>query len=565
MALHLGDALRPHRGTVLVLAVLAEVVVLGGLVALRGEDAAVAVAVSFMALTAVVAGTLAGARVGVVVALAGGAIFYLTVADLGSDASPLATAVSAGIWVLAALVSGVIAEALREQVTQQEVATVALTAARTAGKTAERLLAATASFHGGDSLEDVADDVCRTAVGFFGCDSATVLLAEEATLRRLAGSAQPAAAGSGRLSLADHPGLTRLVALRRPAFFGDPTSTTDLDADVAQSLASVLPAGALVFVPVRPGEEPLGLLALAWPEKRARPDDESMAVMQRFSDQAAIALLEARRAEARSEVARLHATLEAGLLPTMPLDHPDLEIATAYRPGEDRLLLGGDFYDVLPLSDGRLALIVGDVSGHGPQAAALGARLRAGWQALTLSGATPTTILGSLEEVVVAQGDSELLATVVLAWIDPATRSAALMCAGHPPPLLLSRTVHRVHLRPDLPLGVQRNAKPRTTTVRLPRQWTLLFYTDGLIEGLAAPASRERYGEERLMALLDSVVGTRFDAATLDGLLGIVEKANGGAFGDDVAVVAVSTRREVDRRRRRAPSGSGGTEVTTRP
>ena len=538
-----GEALRPHRWAVLAFSILAESVVLGSLVALRTEDAALGIAVSFMALAAVVAGTLAGPLVGALAALAGGAIFFVTVADLGADTSALATAISTTIWLLAALLSGIIAEALREQVAQREEATVALTRSEAAGQTAEHLLAATTSFHGGESLRAVADDICTTALGFFACESAAILVVEEQALRLIGVALRELAAGEARFALADHPGLVRLLKLRRPAFLGDASTIATLGQDVSQAVASLGLGGAVVFAPVRPGEDPLGLLVLGWPQATERPDRERLAVIQRFSDQAAIALLEARRAEARSEAARLHATLEAGLLPTMPVDHPALEIVAAYRPGEDRLLLGGDFYDVLSLPDGRLALIVGDVSGHGPQAAALGARLRAGWQALTLSGAGATTIMNSLEGVLAAQGSTELLATVVLAWIDPAARSAALLCAGHPPPLLLGRGVHRIGLRQYLPLGVEPDRRARSTTVKLPRAWTLLFYTDGLIEGRATPGSSERFGEERLIARLEHEAARHFDSAALERILLEIEAANGAAFGDDVAVVAVCQRR----------------------
>jgi serine phosphatase RsbU (regulator of sigma subunit) len=540
----LGETLRPHRWLVLIFSVLAESAVLGGLTALHTEDAALGIAVSFMVLTAVVGGTLAGPLVGALAALAGGAIFFTTVANFGADTSPLATGVSTAIWVLAALVSGVIAEALGEQVARREEASVALTRAQAVSQTAERLLAVTASFHGGETLRAVADDICQTALGFFSCKSAVVLLVEEAALLTLAGAPYAAtSAKAGRFSFADHPDLARLVTLKRPAFYVDVPAADGLGHNVTATLASLLPNDAVVFVPVRPGEEPLALLALGWNRGDERPDDERLAVMQRFSDQAAIALLEARRAQARSEAARLHATLEASLLPTMPVDHSALEIVTAYRPGEDRLLLGGDFYDVLPLPDGRLALIVGDVSGHGPHAAALGARLRAGWQALILSGAAASTIVNSLEEVVAAQGRCELFATVMLAWIDPASNSAALLSAGHPPPLMVGRKVYRVRLQSYLPLGVENGGHHRPTTIKLPHDWTLLFYTDGLIEGRAAPGSPERYGEQRLIRLLQQDPGRRFDEAALERVLVEIEAVNGAAFSDDVAVVAVSEKR----------------------
>ena len=93
-----GEALRPHRWAVLFLAVLTELVVLASLGLAHGEDAALAVAVSFMVLAAVAAGTLAGPSVGAAAALVGGAIFYATVAHFGTDQSFLATAASTAIW-----------------------------------------------------------------------------------------------------------------------------------------------------------------------------------------------------------------------------------------------------------------------------------------------------------------------------------------------------------------------------------------------------------------------------------------------------------------------------------
>jgi len=538
-----GEALRPHRWAVLFLAVLTELVVLASLGLAHDEDAALAVAVSFMVLAAVAAGALAGPSVGAAAALVGGAIFYATVAHFGTDQSFLATAASMAIWMLAGLLSGIIAEALREQVIKREEASVALTQAQAVRQTAEHLLEATAAFHRGESPRQVANDICRAALSAFECVSAALTLVEEASLRTVA-TAPPAPLGTGRrVSLDDHPILARLIALERPTFYAEAPSTEALAAGATTSLTSLLPEGAVAYVPVRSGGEPLALLTLAWDQGTERPDDESPAVMQRFADQAAVAMLEAWRAQAHAEAERLHATLEASLLPVMPIAHSALEIVTAYRPGEDRLLLGGDFYDVMPLPDGHLALILGDVAGHGPSAAALGARLRAGWQALTLSGAAPSAILNSLTRMVAAQPPLELFATVVLAWIDPAARSAALLSAGHPPPLLLlSSAVQPIHLPAHLPLGLDEGSRLRPTTVKLPPGWTLFFYTDGLIEGRVAPGSPQRYGEDRLARRLQEDAAG-FDAAALQRVLADVETANGAAFADDVAVVAVSEKR----------------------
>ena len=254
--------------------------------------------------------------------------------------------------------------------------------------------------------------------------------------------------------------------------------------------------------------------------------------------EAAVGLAAAQAAEqSYTEIGRLHASLEKSLLPRLPVAHPTLSVLTAYRPSEARLQLGGDFFDVLPLPDGSLALIIGDVAGHGPDAAALGALLRAGWQALTLSDASPYTTLQSLDRMVSEGGFSEeMFVTACLARIDQASGRASLLCAGHPPPLLVSEgQVSRVAVPPLTPLGMLDEKSVEPMTVELPPSWLLFFYTDGLIEGRAKPGSSERFGEQRLVLDLQRWPAYTEDEDGLKLLLTEIEAANGGP----VAVIAV--------------------------
>jgi serine phosphatase RsbU (regulator of sigma subunit) len=257
--------------------------------------------------------------------------------------------------------------------------------------------------------------------------------------------------------------------------------------------------------------------------------------------EAAVSLAESRATEAaHAETAALHLSLEAGLLPHTTLEHPVLRVATAYRPSEARLRLGGDFFDVLNLDDDRLALIIGDVSGHGPQAAALGAGLRSGWQALTLSGAAPEATLLSLnDQLALSAAGDDLFATVCCAWLDPRAGRGDFISAGHPAPILITDGIAELDFEHMVPLGVSRAVRWQPTSVALPGAWTLVFYTDGLIEGRAAPGSRERFGLRRLQARLDGSGTNLIDAHVLEGLVDEIEVANGGPFGDDVAVVCI--------------------------
>ena len=129
---------------------------------------------------------------------------------------------------------------------------------------------------------------------------------------------------------------------------------------------------------------------------------ESLRHQARKRRDAAMALAEARAShQAQDDIARLHEALELQLVPPAPIESPDLDVITRYLPSEGRLRLGGDFVDVMSLPPRGLALIIGDVSGHGHAAAALGATLRATWQWLVMSGADRATIRATLDSTMI--------------------------------------------------------------------------------------------------------------------------------------------------------------------
>ena len=151
-------------------------------------------------------------------------------------------------------------------------------------------------------------------------------------------------------------------------------------------------------------------------------------------------------------------------------------------------------------------MICGDVSGHGPDAAALGAMLRVSWQALCAGGADPVVIVESLKSVLLRERRSpSTFATFCLAWIDPLRDEVRLLNVGHPVPLLIADEVRPLLVPPMPPLGTVDWPIEQPQLVHLPEGWRLFFYTDGLIEGRGAPGSQERFGEERLIATLQSL------------------------------------------------------------
>lgn len=247
------------------------------------------------------------------------------------------------------------------------------------------------------------------------------------------------------------------------------------------------------------------------------------------------------------EVARLHAEenarLERGLLPAPLVTDPSLLLNAHYRPGRRRALLGGDFYDAVQDRSGAVHAVIGDVSGHGPDAAALGVCLRIAWRTLVLGGAEPDEVLSTLQLVhEVERHFTWMFTTLCMVTIAPDRRSVAFRLAGHPPPLLIAgrevEALERGKVGP--PVGVVEAAEWAPVEHALPEEWALLLYTDGLIEGRTGVGSA-RLGAEGLEAMVRGAL----DAGTPGLVTTLVERAeelNGGPMLDDVAVLVVQGR-----------------------
>jgi PAS domain S-box-containing protein len=246
-------------------------------------------------------------------------------------------------------------------------------------------------------------------------------------------------------------------------------------------------------------------------------------------------------AQAQAELSR---QLQSGLLPSLSLPDPSLELHTRYRPGHERALLGADFFDALPLADGTVALLIGDVAGHGPDEAAVGVALRSAWRALVLTDHGPADLLDGLDKVLACNRQSEeLYATVCCCWIDAGRERITVALAGHPPPLLARDGEVQVVEVPSGPgLGIFDHPYPwEAGQLEVGGAWTLLCYTDGLVEGRAAPGAVERYGIEALAATAAGLLGDGAGSDELvDGLLAVVHQANGGELSDDVAILCVA-------------------------
>ncbi|MCK1822809.1 fused response regulator/phosphatase [Streptomyces sp. XM83C] len=233
--------------------------------------------------------------------------------------------------------------------------------------------------------------------------------------------------------------------------------------------------------------------------------------------------------------------LERGLLPTPLLDGSSLRFAARYRPGRSRALLGGDFYDTVRTPDGTVHAMIGDVCGHGPDEAALGVELRIAWRALTLAGLCGDELLNTLQQVLEHErGDDEIFATLCTVDIAPDGRRAGLCLAGHPSPLV-ARPGRPPQLLPydnnGPALGLLPGARWPRTQVELGPEWSLMLYTDGLIEGRVGD-SGERLGQDGMLEMIGRQLaqGLRGEQL-LQAAVHEVRQLNGGELTDDVAVV----------------------------
>jgi serine phosphatase RsbU (regulator of sigma subunit) len=237
------------------------------------------------------------------------------------------------------------------------------------------------------------------------------------------------------------------------------------------------------------------------------------------------------------------ARLERGLLPK-PLKRDDFAIAVEpfYRSGRAMGLLGGDFYDVVQIGDDRLHVIVGDVCGHGVDEAALGVELRVAWRALVLAGVPEEQVLPSLEQVLMSERRArEVFATVASAVIDLPANRATVRVAGHPPPVVLSGgRAAPVEVRTGIVLGVRPAPTPATELEFDGHDWSMLMYTDGLIEGRIGPGN-ERLDVGGLCKLLDEPEARDLPLPALpQWLVARADQDNGGPLTDDVAMLLIS-------------------------
>jgi serine phosphatase RsbU (regulator of sigma subunit) len=325
-------------------------------------------------------------------------------------------------------------------------------------------------------------------------------------------------------------GFAGRVALERAPVILDHVDETT----VVNSLLWERGLRSMLGVPMMAGSDLVGVLHVGSVARREFGESE-VATMQLLADRLAMVI----QVEALEENRTATMALQRSLLPSSLPEVPGLSFGARYVPGAETGL-GGDWYDLFSLPGDRLGVVMGDVSGHGLDAAVIMGRLRSALRAYALDCESPAEVLAKLDRKA-NHFEHGAMATVAYGIIGPDREALTLSLAGHLPPVLaLPGEVGRlVDSPPDPPIGLTIGVpERRTTVVELPSDGVLVFYTDGLVERRDRPVD---VGMEQLAQTVRAGDPERVCAQVMAAMIG------NRPAQDDVAVLAI--------RRRGVPAG----------
>ncbi|BBF99438.1 PAS domain S-box-containing protein [Pseudonocardia autotrophica] len=297
----------------------------------------------------------------------------------------------------------------------------------------------------------------------------------------------------------------------------------------AQDMSDVLRYPVHTAVPLMVAARPIGVLGMRFgQEPTFTPEMQSF--VRTMANQCAQAIVRAQLHQAEHEVA---VTLQRSLLPQKLPDIERLSLATRYRPGTQGTEAGGDWFDVLDLDDGIVALVVGDVVGRGPSAAAVMGQLRSAVAANLVNGQPPAGALEQLDQFALRVRGATA-STVAVALVDIGTGELRYASAGHPPPLLAGPDgVRMLSEGRGVPLGISGRPPFAEATDRIEPGEMILLCSDGLFE------RRDEVIDDGL-ARLTEAFGELADAQPRDMADPLLNRMSEGSSVPDDTVVVVA-------------------------
>jgi serine phosphatase RsbU (regulator of sigma subunit) len=338
-------------------------------------------------------------------------------------------------------------------------------------------------------------------------------------------------------------GAVEVSRTGRPAFFPEIPDALLVEAAVDEDHLRLIRSIGLrsaVVVPLLVRGRSLGALTLVHAESRQRFDEVDVAFTAQLAGVAAIALDNARLYEEQRRIAQ---TLQDALLPAVLPDVPGVRLAARFRPQTDDLAglhVGGDLYDVVASdTPGAWGVVVADVCGKGPEAAARTALIRHTLRAEVDHGHGPAEVLRRLNRAMLREtgGSPCRFATAAHGRLNVDGDGATITVAnaGHPPPLVRRGGNVQAVVAPGTLLGVYPDIELTETTVRLDRGDMMVLYTDGVTE---ARGVNGFYGNDRLTSLV-AAAPTRSAGTLADMLLADVVGFQQGRLHDDVALLVL--------------------------
>jgi serine phosphatase RsbU (regulator of sigma subunit)/anti-sigma regulatory factor (Ser/Thr protein kinase)/uncharacterized protein YigA (DUF484 family) len=404
---------------------------------------------------------------------------------------------------------------------------------RAARRRTERLQALTAALSGAVTESEVAGAFLEHAAAALDADACVIAVPDErgSQLQVIRWSGfdveEPGATSTATVPLdAPHP-LSDAFRRQRTLILKQDDLASDYPDQVARALEQRVHVS--VISPLSTAGRVLGVAAFSW-RRVHRLTSEDKALVDTLASQCAQALDRARRYESERTIAE---TLQRSVLPELLPTIDGLDVAARYLPGTTGIDVGGDWFDVIELENGRVGLIVGDVVGKGVQAAATMSQLRNALRAFAFERLKPSAAVTRLNRLLDTLPEAPF-ATLAFVTVDPRTGTCRYALAGHPPPLVRypDGRVEYLEGGRSLPLGIGGDVTYRQAVASLPAGSIVLLYTDGLIE------RRDRSLEEGLDLLRELVAeGPRAPDALADYI--VEQTFRDHERGDDVALLAV--------------------------
>jgi serine phosphatase RsbU (regulator of sigma subunit)/anti-sigma regulatory factor (Ser/Thr protein kinase) len=378
------------------------------------------------------------------------------------------------------------------------------------------------------SLEDMLSELLERIRDTLGADTAAVLLLDEdrgMLVARAAKGIEEEVRQGVQVPLG-RGFAGRVAAERRPIILEDVRQP-----QIVNPILERRGIRSLLGVPLLVEGRVIGVLHVGTLIPRTFNEDD-VRLMQLAADRAALSIDNARLSEQRVLTELMQRTLLPEALPELP----GLRFSAKYLPAGTGIKIGGDWYDVLQMPDGRPALVIGDVVGRGVVAASVMAEIRTALRAYLMEGHDLASVMSLLNDLLVAMGRNRS-ATAAIFALDLEREQLSAVSAGHLPALLLEPGGSSRYVASALgpPLGVLPGHVYELDEIRFPDGAVLLLYTDGLIERRGEPIDR---GLERLEGAANAAAGFE-QSSFADRVYG--ELVQETALEDDVALLAVES------------------------